>query len=337
MFMNATPFVSVVMAVYNGAPFLKEAIDSILSQTYKRFEFIIIDDGSTDGSLDIINGYSDERIKILVNSRNEGLIFSLNKGIEYALGTYIVRMDADDISLPQRIEEQVSFMEKHSEIGVCGTYIEVFGKSVNGYIHRFKRNPLANNATLLFTTCFAHPSVIIRKSVIDQYHLFYEDVYRNAEDYGFWVELSKYTQFANINKVLLKYRILQGSVTRVANKDMKSRYEIHKLIYQNYLQHNNISLSDDELWVHFMISDNERFTKSEYVQTPRIVYQHLKNLLDYYKYIDNFSFFACSIYQRGLSISRWFPYRYKFYMLPLLCNYIYYKLISRIKCSHIFF
>lgn len=110
--MNTKPFVSVVMSVYNGELFLKEAIDSILSQTYKKFEFIIIDDGSTDGSLNIINEYSDERIKILVNPKNEGLIFSLNKGIELALGTYIVRMDADDISLPQRIEEQVSFSEK---------------------------------------------------------------------------------------------------------------------------------------------------------------------------------------------------------------------------------
>ena len=114
--MNTKPFVSVVMSVYNGELFLKEAIDSILSQTYKKFEFIIIDDGSTDGSLNIINEYSDERIKILVNPKNEGLIFSLNKGIELALGTYIVRMDADDISLPQRIEEQVSFMEKHGSI-----------------------------------------------------------------------------------------------------------------------------------------------------------------------------------------------------------------------------
>ncbi|WP_394902518.1 glycosyltransferase [Bacteroides xylanisolvens] len=335
--MNTTPLVSVVMSVYNGASFLTEAIDSILSQTYKKIEFIIIDDGSTDGSLDIINGYSDERIKIWVNSKNEGLIFSLNKGIELALGTYIVRMDADDISLPQRIEEQVSFMETHNEIGVCGTNIEVFGKSVSGYIHRFKQTPLANDATLLFTTCFAHPSVIIRKSVLDQYHLCYENVYRNAEDYGFWVELSKYTQFANINKVLLKYRILQGSITRMANKDLVSRYEIHKLIYQNYLLRNNISLSDDELWIHFLISDNKRFVKSKYVNTPVIVYQHLMNLLDCYKRIDNFCVFASSIYQRGLSISRWFPYRYKFYMLPLLYNYIYYKLLSRIKCSHIFF
>lgn len=335
--MNTKPFVSVVMSVYNGELFLKEAIDSILSQTYKKFEFIIIDDGSTDGSLNIINEYSDERIKILVNPKNEGLIFSLNKGIELALGTYIVRMDADDISLPQRIEEQVSFMEKHKEIGVCGTDIEVFGKSLNGYIHRFKRSPIANNAALLFTTCFAHPSVIIRKSVLDQYHLCYNGVYRNAEDYGFWVELSKYTQFANINKVLLKYRILQGSVTRVANKDLESRYEVHKLIYQNYLLYNNISLSNEELWIHFLISDNERFTKSEYVNTPRIVYQHLEKLIDYYKHIDNFFVFACSIYQRGLSISRWFPYRYKFYVLPLLCNYIYYKLLSRIKYFHTFF
>ena len=116
------PLVSVVLSVYNAEKHIVEAIESILTQSYKNFEFIIIDDGSTDGSLEIIKSYDDERI-ILISRENKGLIASLNEGIEQAKGKYIARMDADDISLSSRFEEQVTFMEMHEEVGICGTTI----------------------------------------------------------------------------------------------------------------------------------------------------------------------------------------------------------------------
>jgi len=114
--------VSIVMSVYNAQKYLDEAIESILNQTYSNFEFIIINDGSTDKSLEIIENYAkkDSRI-IVINRENKGLIYSLNEGIRKANGKYIARMDADDISLPQRLEKQVEFMEKNKNIGICGT------------------------------------------------------------------------------------------------------------------------------------------------------------------------------------------------------------------------
>jgi len=116
--------VSVIMSVYNGEKFLSQAIESILSQTFIDFEFIIINDGSHDGSLDIIRSYHDQRMK-LISRENRGLISSLNEAISLANGQYLARMDADDVSLPERLARQVSFLDNHSEIAVCGTWAEV--------------------------------------------------------------------------------------------------------------------------------------------------------------------------------------------------------------------
>ncbi|QLK80743.1 glycosyltransferase family 2 protein [Bacteroides sp. PHL 2737] len=115
--MNSNPFVSVVMSVYNGGEFLKDAINSILSQSYKNFEFIIINDGSSDNFSEILELYDDERIKVLNNQENKGLVYSLNRGLLESIGKYIVRMDADDISLPNRIEKQVEFMGESLKLG----------------------------------------------------------------------------------------------------------------------------------------------------------------------------------------------------------------------------
>jgi glycosyltransferase involved in cell wall biosynthesis len=126
--MNPEPMVTVLMPVYNASCYLREAIGSILLQTLRDFEFIIVDDGSTDESRDIINSYPDTRIKVISHKTNLGLITALNTGIDNARGRYIARMDADDISAPERLEKQVEFMEMNSEIGVLGTWYETFGK-----------------------------------------------------------------------------------------------------------------------------------------------------------------------------------------------------------------
>jgi len=111
--------VTVLMPVYNGEKYLNEAIDSILNQTYTNFEFLIINDGSTDRSVEIIKGYNDSRIKLIHNKKNMGLVYTLNRGLALALGKYIVRMDADDISLPNRFKLQLDFMEINTEVALC--------------------------------------------------------------------------------------------------------------------------------------------------------------------------------------------------------------------------
>ena len=161
----AFPLVTVLMPVYNAAPYLREAIDSILNQTYSDFEFLIINDGSTDETESIINSYNDPRIVYLKNETNIKLISTLNKGIELAKGKYIVRMDGDDISLPTRIELQVQFMENNESVGLGGTFIRSFGGAIEGKVG-YSTTHEEIKFKLLFDTHFPHPTAIIRKQIL---------------------------------------------------------------------------------------------------------------------------------------------------------------------------
>jgi len=258
------PMISVVMSVYNAEEYLDESIQSILNQTYKNFEFIIINDGSTDKSQDIINKYieQDNRI-IVINRENKGLPYSLNEGIVKSKGNYIARMDADDISMSNRFEEQIKFMEENQDIGICGTFIESFGKNINNRIQRYPLENAQLRPILLFTSCFAHPTVMIRKSILDKFNLKYNEEYKNSQDYELWVRLSKYTKVANISKVLLKYRIVDSSITSKTDIDHFNRYILIKNIFSNILKELNIQNSEKENRLHFIIGVNNRLEKEQ--------------------------------------------------------------------------
>lgn len=209
--------VSVVMPVFNGAKFLQQAIDSILNQTYTDFEFIIIDDGSSDESAAIIakSASVDKRIKFLQNKKNSGICVTLNNGLDVAKGEYIVRMDCDDISEPNRIEEQVTFMDSHREYGVVGSKIRIFGEGIQkSYIFDFDEDWRMNIANMIFATCVAHPAVIIRKEVLTAYRIQYEDSFRGMEDFYMWWNISKYAKISNIQLPLLNYRKHEKQVTK---------------------------------------------------------------------------------------------------------------------------
>ena len=154
----SNPHVSVVMAVYNTQEYVSDAIESILCQTYNDFEFIIIEDGSSDDSLNIIQSYSDPRIKVIRNKENLKLIKSLNLGLQKACGRYIIRMDADDVSRPDRIEKQVNYMESHPDCVLCGTSYRTFGDGVTS------RNIVTRVITNLsvITCCPIHTSYTLQ-------------------------------------------------------------------------------------------------------------------------------------------------------------------------------
>ncbi len=256
--------ISVVMSVYNSEKYLSESIESVLNQTCANFEFIIINDGSTDSSLHIIQNYmqDDERI-VLVNQENKGLPFSLNEGIEKAKGKYIARMDADDISLPTRFEEQIKFMEKNLEIGICGTWAEVFGEKKKS---RILKHPITHDemkAKLLYTVCFAHPTVFMRKRVLDENKLRYNLDYLNAQDYELWSKISEVTVMGNIPKVLLRYRLNENSITSIADsKNVELRYDLLESVYSKYIKQMGIENSGNENKLHFLINLNERIAKA---------------------------------------------------------------------------
>ncbi len=255
------PYVSIVMSTYNSEKYLIEAIESILTQTYTNFEFIIINDGSTDNSLDIIKDFmrKDKRI-ILISRENKGLPFSLNEGIMFAKGKYIARMDADDISLPLRLEKQINFMEKNREIGICGTAILNLDTGKQWLLNS---NDKKLKTELLFSSIFAHPSVMIDRQILIDNKLFYNEKFLQAQDFELWTRMAEYTKFANLKIPLLRYRVLEESITRVSDKNIEDRYKIIKSIFIYSLKRLNIQNNEEENRLHFNLTVNTRIRDNQ--------------------------------------------------------------------------
>jgi glycosyltransferase involved in cell wall biosynthesis len=209
---SSQPTVTVLMPVYNAGVHLSEAIESILGQTCDDFEFLIINDGSTDGSREIIQRYSDRRIRLVENDRNSGLVFTLNRGFAMAQGKYIVRMDQDDYSLPQRLETQVLFMEKNPEVAICGSWMRYIGNAPPIEVP-YPTDHEAICCCMLFINPMAHPTVILRTESLLRLGLQYDGEAEFAEDFDLWQRCSGQLRLANIPEVLLHYRISSGSMT----------------------------------------------------------------------------------------------------------------------------
>lgn len=217
------PMISIIMPVYNASLFLREAIDSILEQTYTDFELIIINDGSTDNSEDIIGYYTDNRIVYLRNKTNLKLIESLNKGLRHAKGKYIARMDSDDMALPNRLALQVEYMEKHCDVVLCGSQIEYIDENgvllQNSPVYPIEGADLISYS--LFKSPIAHPAAMMRRNVLVVHNIYYDADYPHAEDVRLWFELMKYGRVVNLSQKLLKYRISEGQVTNRHREQQK--------------------------------------------------------------------------------------------------------------------
>lgn len=240
------PTISVIMPTYNADKYLRESIESILGQTYTDFEFIIINDGSTDQTKQIIESYQDPRIRLINHNYNQGLVKSLNQGIKLARGQFIARMDADDIASPARFQIQLDYMNSDPQVGVCGSWIKVFGSQ--NYLWRTPITHERITTKLLFESSIAHPTVMIRKSVFDKYELSYDQAYEYAEDYALWVEMAKHSQLANIPKVLLKYRQHSTQVSKARKQaQTKANEKIKLSLLKNLLKSYTQSEADIHL------------------------------------------------------------------------------------------
>lgn len=223
-------FISVVMSNYNTPiKYLKESIDSVLNQTYSNFEFIIIDDSSTDDSLEFIKSYDDPRIKLIVNEENIGLTKSLNKGFEVAQCEFIARMDSDDICYPERFEKQIAYMKEHPDTIVCGTWADIIDE--NGVLREgdWTRKSIEDmeqyKINLLFCNypVVLHPSVLFNHALLNKYCIKYNNTYRYAQDYDMWTQCSKYANCFIIQETLLQYRIHNNSIT-CSKRDYQKKY-----------------------------------------------------------------------------------------------------------------
>lgn len=216
--------VSVILPVFNCQAYVGEAIESILNQKFRDFEFLIIDDGSTDGTQAELVKYIDPRIRHL-RHENRGLAATLNTAIGLARGKYIVRQDQDDISMPDRIEKQVAFMEAHLECGLLGTWAQIIeGDRLVERFHRHPTDPSVLRYQLLFNNPFVHSSVMLRKSVLEETGGYSIDPERQPpEDYELWSRIIRSAGVANLPEVLLYYREIPSSMSRVGPSPFLSR------------------------------------------------------------------------------------------------------------------
>lgn len=223
------PLMSVVMSVFNGGDFLREAVDSILGQSFTDFEFIIINDGSSDGSGAILEEYAkaDSRVRVH-HQQNRGLVEALNRGCALARGRYIARMDADDVAIADRLGRQVEFMETHAEIGVLGGAVE-FIDTVGGILGA-SRNPSEDGeirAALADDCPFWHSTVLMRTELLKSVGG-YRKVVVDAEDCDLWLRLAERTRMANLDAVLVQYRFHPSQVTvRKARQQALSALAAH--------------------------------------------------------------------------------------------------------------
>ena len=220
------PKISVIMPAYNAEKYIAEAIDSILAQTFGDFEFIILNDCSGDRTEEIILSYKDPRIVYLKNEKNLGVAETLNKGLAIAGGEYIARMDADDISLPERFARQVAYLDSHSAVAVLGTNLQCFNE--DGVIRTgwSVSEPRQMKVDMLFSCGLAHPSVMMRTSVIRDLGG-YDPEYNGMEDYELWCRVLESCEITTLPDILLRYRIHGGQVTQ--NPSPRHRERMRRL------------------------------------------------------------------------------------------------------------
>lgn len=256
-----SPMVSVILPVFNAAPYLRSAIDSILGQTYDNFELIIINDGSTDDSEPIISSYTDHRIIQITNPSNLGLVYSLNIGINSAKGEYIARMDADDISQPDRLSTQVAFLSTNPDYGMCGTFYEVID-NLGNKVHKVNLPETDRDLRtyLNFGNCFCHSTVMFRTDLTKRYR--YEQERFLIEDYQLWYNISKECKIRILPVYTLLYRVHDDNISTRKREQMLIRLkEMNEVILRDL----RIDFSESELNVHthFLAFNHQYFMRKE--------------------------------------------------------------------------
>lgn len=242
------PKISVILPVYNGALYIKDAVQSILDQTYGDFELIVLNDASTDNTLEVLQSFSDPRMKIITNEQNLRVVKSLNKGLAMATGEFIARMDGDDIAHPRRFELQVAYLEANPTVDLCGTWVQVFG--ARDHIAKSSEHHELIKAHLFFLNSLYHPSVMFRRSSFLRHNLAYDESFVNAEDYGLWVKIVDMLKLANVPKILLQYREHDSNVSVLKASNRKVLDEIHYRVYSDFLDKLQIPYNQNDLVTH---------------------------------------------------------------------------------------
>ncbi len=273
---NENPLVSIILPVYNGAAYLAEAIESIITQTYQNLEIIILNDGSTDASQAIISSFNDHRI-IAIQQDNIGLAETLNKGIKLAKGEYMARQDADDISLPDRIQKQINYLQSHPEILVLGTRAKIF-KDQGQYIgeHKHALNAAELHFDILFENPFVHSSIMFKKIHIEK--LGYYNTDRSYfEDWELWSRFVEIGNIGNLKSNLVEYRHHEQGLSKsdyYFNADSRSLQT--KKNIKHLLGYENQSISDIAALLHIDYKNYKGTTIETMYHELNQITNHLK-------------------------------------------------------------
>ncbi len=262
-----SPLVSVLMPCYNVELYVEEALSSIINQSYTQLEIIVINDCSTDSTLSILNklAVKDSRIKVVSNETNLKLIDTLNLGVGLCTGDYIARMDADDISFPDRIAKQVSFLEKNKDYDVVSTQLYTFktGSKRKNLYHN-PENFEELKAYLLFRSGICHPAVMIRRTLFTERNLSFEKEYLYVEDYALWVKASYITKLANLSEPLLYYRVHDSQVS-VLNE--QKQIDNKKTVFQIHCEKLGLPITPDFLDLYSSVAECvPKISSLEYLQ-----------------------------------------------------------------------
>lgn len=291
---NMEKKVSFIMPLYNAERYVQQAIESVLNQTYKNFELILIDDVSTDSTMEKVEKYKDERIRVFHNSKNEGIAYSRNRGLDVATGEYIAIMDDDDITMPRRLERQVLFLEEHPEIDFVGGRYQLINEKgeILSEAKMAYRNPLFIKALFLFQNIYSNGEMMFRKNTISKNQICYAENQYGMEDFKFWIECSKVGNFYTIDDVFLQHRVHKQSETMKNKTNLMQEREMHRMELQRYsMMLSNILVSDEALAVINCFTNNcvcssiEEFIKY-YEALKSIVNQAQKYQLDFCKELD---------------------------------------------------
>ena len=264
------PLISVIMSTYNEEKYIETSLKSLLNQTFKEFEIIIVDDASTDNTKQLIQGLQDERIHLICNEENRGLTKNLNKALKYVTGKYIARMDGDDIAFPTRFEKQVQYMEKHPETMLVSCYTKSFGDS--DLVFALPDDSEVLRVRMLVRPVYAHPGFMMRRELIEAGYQYNEE-YRTAQDYEFASRVAEKYKIGLVPEVLLLYRVHKKQISaKAGNQQFNNADKIRK----HQLERLGIQLSETE-WENYQ--DLVKESKVDSLESFDKVYKIIQKIL----------------------------------------------------------
>jgi glycosyltransferase involved in cell wall biosynthesis len=286
-----SPVISVCIAVYNRQKFIQAAIESVLNQTYQNFEVIIIDDGSKDGTVSVIESIADSRIKLFKNESNKGVVYTRNRYLELASGEFIAILDSDDLWFPEKLEKQLHFFASHQDYGICGTTARKEYENGKIDIWKYPSSDSDIRSRLLWGSAMVHSSVMLRKKIIDLKNFKYDCTIKQAEDYDFIRQFVSVTKAYNIETVLTRYAVHNNQFTTEAKDEQVN--ESIKVAYRYFFDIGIILSEIEKRAFYKLYTYTYQFNIEELIIVEKLFHKIIDLKPDFIKSIKKQWFLAC--------------------------------------------